>query len=184
LAGQGIGTLSECVGMNGFYLSSSSAAVVPGFWFLTWTKAGTGYLDSETHQVLCDDTSAPGCVSASACANDNISPGVRNSVSQLMQRASEPPDWSVFATAAPYLVPEGGNVTAVLLLSVGHHTTSGDTKTDIQLASMGTLGPLFQGPDLPALSLYAPLDKLAVAWIQPRSGGGEELVVQRYQMCF
>jgi hypothetical protein len=186
--------LLDCTPTPGLFVSSTSAyAQIGGLWFYGWTKAGDGFLVSESRLLLCDN--ADNCFTDETCSDDSVAPAVRNVASDTLRRQEDPASVFLHATAIPYLTPdESSNGTlATLVLSVqrfdfGPNPLAENSQIEVQeigsvtLAAAATSAAVnWDGPDWPALSI-APPNKLLVGWIEPTSTG-KDVVLQRYEIC-
>jgi hypothetical protein len=182
--------VNECQANDGAYFSSTATWIgLPGAYVGSWTKAADEFLTHESKLVLC----GPGeCVSDATCEGGNSDIVARNIVATSAKLPGDPAGVVHYAQATPFLTQgaEPDSVDAGLLLQLLRIDFGDDPLVDE--TSTTEIGPALQiaraasddthaGPDWPAIAYVAP-DKVAVAWLQP-GADGDELRVQRYQMC-
>jgi len=181
--------VQACNMQPGAYLSAASAEILPGFWLGSWTKAGDGYLVNEGKGFGC---SASTCASDQMCGGaEQLTPGLRNPALATAARAGDPTATVLLASATPVLTSDPGGPTGALFLNLQRMMIQPGPPTramsediaSVEVARM-PLGPApsFEGPDWPAVSILPP-NKIAVAWIEPGTGGQDRLRLERYKIC-
>jgi hypothetical protein len=190
MQGGAIQPVTQCETRTGAFTSmSSSWTQLPGFWFGLWTKLGVGYLSTEYKAVGCENSL---CISSNACEPAQVREALRNPVVVTFKRPGDAPGVVYQAGAAPFLAPDAANAVpdAVLLVSLiridfGATPFEREPVVDdlgaVERARMPAQGALRDGPDFPAIAVLN--DRVAIAWIQPGSGGRGELRVERLKMC-
>ena len=182
--------IATCNAQQGVYLSATSAEILPGFWLASWTKGGQGFLVTEGKGLGCAATTCAG--EASCGGSEQLSEGVRNPAIASAVRAGDPPGTVLLASATPLLVPNAsGGATGAILLSVSRLVIQQGppmraTTEDIGQVELSRMppgpAPNFEAPDWPAVSILPP-NKIAVAWLEPGSNGGDRLRLERYKIC-
>ncbi|MCA9639253.1 MAG: hypothetical protein H6718_23820 [Polyangiaceae bacterium] len=155
---------------------AGSVRVLGNYWYTWWSRAQGNNAVSDITTLACG---AGGCL-ASTCGSDGRSgsPGVRNPDFAVIQREIEPSVLNILGA-----IPNLSTSPAELDLTLSRLRIDAGKPNPEVLASTNIPIVDEEGPPDSAKIAVSGEDKVAVAWIQRRSGGAA-LRVERYLMCY
>lgn len=176
-------------GYSGYLLDVDRS--ISNVWTVAWTKKQGDLFVSELSALSCNDG---GCIDLTTlganrtCAQSQIEgrvfPGFHSISTRTMRRQGDPDN--VIYQAVLLAANDGTDSSVTLLVNRVEFDLANDTQEKpVPVGEPITFAkqPAAQGPRDPKVALLPP-NRLAVSWIAPKAGGGEELHVQRHRICF
>lgn len=175
---------------------ASPGRFIQGLFLAGWTNFGSDFVSTEASIVFCGQGD---CVpdQMPECDSDNPTDNARNARIELFRRDGDPNN--VFYQVSTISTFTGTAVSPepILLLQGLRVVFANDDVSDVQQVdtltpqspdlgievSRTALGPESSGPDWAELTVNGG-DRIGLAWIEPKEGGGDVVRMRRYRVCF